>query len=493
MSKTKKIIFAIIIVAIIVFAIMYIVKTRNKKIYTSINDFESVEEVLEYLDCKYLSENTLKDNVNIYMVFKHKPYEDKTSYEKFYEQLMGMIAQVINFKDFTLVDNTNNIKVEVTCDEENLSVSSYKINGSKTYFADMANSVIVDNYENKEGITSSLNSNVLNECIKNDWNYNSVKFGSYESTFQNYYIYFDEGLKVKEIEGKIFNIVFTTKYKSPIINNLSVGSDFDNVINTLGEPTYGNKDNNLIGYKTDDYYIFFTNNEISVYRVEKYDTAEFAKIVETFLTDKKSTDLASDLAELWPDYDELLGDQDGKIRLKYSLKGIKVQFNVSNEHGIILYDEFVGNITPDISLKQVINKEKELPQYVYIKNTSLIYETEQARSIGVIYDDYADSGSDKFVAIPDNITDEMDITAFNVLIISQNGDYPNSEITELVNSKIWLDDENLAYGVTAKGIYVYNAMTRKTRTVVTGDENFVINSYKENILSYDDTNIKVEI
>ncbi len=490
MGKKRKIIFCIVIILLIIIAIIYFFIEKNKKDYTSINDFENVKEVVKYLECDYIKETSTDEKSTIYLKIKHKPYENGTSYEKFYEQLISMIANVIDYKNFKLVDNSNSIIIEITCDQDNRTITNYTINGSKTYFADIANSNVIDNYEGGYTITSSANNNILQNCIENNWNFNSINFGTYESVFQDYYIYFDEGMKVKQIKDKIFNLVFTNRYTNPVTSNLKVGSDFDNVINTLGEPAYGSVDNNLIGYKTDDYYIFFSDSEISIYRVENFDTTEFATLVQTFIKNKSSSDLIENLTNLWKDYDYYYDDLNGTKQLIYTLKGIKIQFNINNEHGIVLYSNFNGNITPDLTFEQVINKEKEIPQYVYIKNSNLVYENEQERAIGIIYDDIIDFGSDNFVALPNNYDED---NYYNLLIISKNGDYPNSEINEYISSSIWLDNNNLAYSISGQGIYIYNATTRQTSTVITGNKEFIISGYEGNILSYDNTSIKVNL
>ena len=489
MSKSKKIIFGILIIAIIIILIVYIINIVNKKEYTSVNDFKSVKEVIKYLDCKYIDESTSEDETVIYLKLKNKPYENGTSYEQFYNQLMGMVANVLEFKNFTLVDNSNNIRINVTCD--GTKVTDYNINGSKTYFADMEKNSVIENFKPAEITNTSNVCDMLNNCIKNDWNYSSINFGTQESTFLEYNVFFDEGIEVKQIEGKIFNIVFTDKFTKPVINNLSVGSDFTNVVNTLGTPTYGNIDGGIIGYKTDDFYIFFNNSDnnynksISVYRVEKYDTTEFAKFVDTFLDNKNSVELLNNIMSNWKDYDSYYNDMGDAKSLRYTLKGIEIKFNVDNEHGITLYDDFNGNITPDLSIGQVINKEKELPQYVYVKNTSLVYINEEERLQHYIFDDFTDEGSNNFVALyNDN---------YNLLIISLDNKYPKSEILENINSKIWIDDNNLAYSVAEEGIYVYNAVKRQTKEIIKGNSDYNISKYENGRLYYDDTNIKIEL
>mgnify|MGYP003298492579 CR=1 FL=1 len=59
-------------------------------------------------------------------------------------------------------------------------------------------------YRDNEGLALRKE---LNKCIQSNWSYNS-EFGTRESIFQNYYIFFDEGIEVRYIGKEIYNIIF---------------------------------------------------------------------------------------------------------------------------------------------------------------------------------------------------------------------------------------------------------------------------------------------
>ena len=64
---------------------------------------------------------------------------------------------------------------------------------------------------------------------------------------------------------------------------------------------------------------------------------------------------------------------------------------------------------------------------------------------------------------------------------------------EYVNSYMWIDDYNIAYGIENEGIYIYNAKNRQYGTIVTGkNESFNITEYKDGILKYDDKTVKIK-
>lgn len=60
------------------------------------------------------------------------------------------------------------------------------------------------------------------------------KFWAKTSTFRNYDIYFDNGYRIRNINGKVFNIVFTNKFQKGVIDDIKVGDSFDKIKQSLG-------------------------------------------------------------------------------------------------------------------------------------------------------------------------------------------------------------------------------------------------------------------
>ncbi len=490
--EKKYIYFAIVILIIILIGIILFVKLKPKKEYTSSSDFTSIKEVVEYMGCKYIGEgqSTSTDYpIVVSLVFKHLPYENGTSYEKFYNQIINLIAYVTNYESFKLSDSKNKIYVAVKCNDVTRAVTDISINGSTTYFSDNKNNESINNYTKVNSIDVNIESPILTKIINNSWKDNSANYGTMESHFNDYDIYFDEGIEVKNISNKVYNIVFTDKYSSNILNGLKVGDNFSKIKEKLGNPNILDETHDdILGYKTDKLYIFFMNDQVSIYRVEDgFDTKEFAKIVDTFIEEKNSSNLVESLKKLWNDYDYYY-DNDNTIVLRYSLKGIEVQFNLTSEHGISLYNEFNGNITSNISLNDVISKKSTLPKYVYIKNNNLVYVAELERQGAKYTEEIADRLSDNFMAI----VKERINNNYKLSIISRTNEYPSSELNLDICSNIWIDNNRLAYGIRNKGIYIYNAATRTTSTLVEGNDEFVIKDIEDNVLKYDNKSISIK-
>lgn len=493
MSKKLKVYIIIIVLVLICVGVIYFTILKSeKKEYTASSDFTSIKEVVEYMECKYISEGqsyTTDYPISVSLVFKHLPYENETSYEKFYNQLINLIAYVTNYESFKLSDSSNSIYVAVKCNTDTKTITEILVNGSSTYFLDNKNNQTINNYVKVNNIDINVENSILTKLINNSWKSGSVNFGTKDSFFNNYDIYFDEGLEVRNISDKIYNIVFTDKYNDIILNGLKVGDDFNTIKEKLGEPNILNDSNEeILGYKTNKFYIFFMKDQISVYRLEEnFDTNKFAEIVDNFQNEKNSQNLVSSLKDLWGDYDYYYNNEN-TIVLRYSLRGIEVKFNLTNEHGIALYSEFNGNITSDITLDKVIKKEASLPKYVYLKNKNLIYISEMERQGAKYTEEISDILSDKFMAVIKERTNN----GYYLSIISRTNSYPSSELSVEVNSNIWIDNDRLAYSIRNKGIYIYNAITRETTILIQGNDEFLIKDFENNVLKYDNKSINIK-
>ena len=98
------------------------------------------------------------------------------------------------------------------------------------------------------------------------------------------------------------------------------------------------------------------------------------------------------------------------------------------------------------------------------------------------------SYSNKFYAIKE----ELSSNTYAIKFISIDNTSPNSELRENINYYIWIDDYNFVYSITGKGLYVYNAKTKKYGTLIEGQEKFELKEYSNNILKYDDKSVKLK-
>lgn len=521
-KKNNKSIIVILIIMVIIFILILLLsaiisslnnRNDNKQIekikqYTSINDFKSVEEIAIYLNCTYIKEEFSKQenyNTDIYMKIKVLPYTNNESNEGFYDKLISYIAKVLEFENYRVIDKENNITIEIICDKENKKIKSVIINGESNYFTKRNSNLQIMDYKETKITDFIVQSEIINKLINNNWRILDSEIGSKESTFNSYDIYFDEGIELRKINNQIFNIVFTDKYRSNVVNNITTISSKEEIIKILGEPTFDNDSTGVIGYKGKDIYVFFNtlNKQISIYMVEKNtDVNQFYELYKQYKEENKSIDYFIDmLKEKMNNYDYYKATND-YIELQYTLKGIKLQYNVGTENGILLYNNYSGFVYEDTKISNVHEQTSKVPEDIFLKNENLVFLNEINRASYVQSVKYMarmekernkkenEIESKLFIEYKKELQEEV----YAIYFISIDGNNPNSELKDNISSGLWLNDKYYIYGIKQKGIYIYDALNRKYVTLFSGENvNYDVKEYKNKILTYDDKSIKLDL
>lgn len=472
-------------------------KKEQQDIMISSGKFDSIKAILEYFGCKYKKE-TESDiegfKTDIYTVFKYDLYDGEEKNEKFYNNVINKIAEFLNYSNFRLIDTSREEKIDIQVICKNGKVSKIIINGIEDYFIYMDSQISLRKYKEIKTTEISVQAPELIECIQKNWS-KDCNFGTREAIFQGYYMYFDEGIEVRSIDSRIYNVVFTEKYEKEVVNGFTVGTKSDIIKERLGVPTFQNSDGSIIGYKSNELYVFFTNDQISIYRntpESGYD--EFFKLVDQFLEDKYSLlEFMNELTYIWPDYEEYTYGSD-EVYLSYPNKGIDIKLNYDNTDGIVFYN--------NIGVKQeVVNKYLEHTEFVALLQVDNIYnaeikrvsnknklnqkcdeykqefEKEDQRNRGQIYNYYMNlDSSDKIM---------------NAYFIPMNPQFVNCELNDLIDTYIWLNEYCFIYSNTGKGIYYYDLKNQVKGIILQGDENFKIKSYENGVLKYDDKQISI--
>ena len=495
-KKNKKMLIIVftILVLIILGIVLYKNFNENSEIKTSVNDFESVKEIIEYNDCKYIkTANSNEDGYSkdIYLEFSKPPIEQSgETNEVLYNNLTSQIAGKIKPTNFRLIDEKRNIIIRIQFNDKG-EVTLYSINNDTQYFEHLITNYQVSNYVEDKQTPINVQSEVLISIINNNWSVSNL--GTKDSSCDNYDIYFDEGYKIRNIYQKVFHLIFTKKYNQYVFDNITTGMNNEEIQKILGEPTYKNEECSIIGYKNEEFYTFFHNGEISIYKNEKdYDTSKFAEITTNFINTNDYNKFISDLTNLWPDYDEYVKNKNS-IMLKYTLKGLIISFNSIQRNGITIYNNYSGQITNSISMNDIKNK-KSIPAYVYTQlDTNLVFEKE----INRISSEFTKKN------MPNN--EELDTDNYTVSYSIINGqgyneirfyakDYEHIDMElkeKFVNQIFKIDNENFIYSISGKGIYKFNLSNREYDTIIQGNETFKISKIENNIIYYDNTQIDI--
>ena len=194
------------------------------------------------------------------------------------------------------------------------------------------------------------------------------------------------------------------------------------------------------------------------------------------------------LTDLWKDYD-LYNYDKNYLDIKYTLKGVRISFSADSKNGVQIYENYNGNFK---------NNQNSSDEIFYKLDESILLESELERN--VIEKTIPDDSNEEELRVSKLFLVEfetLDDTRKNkIRIKSKTKEYTNNELddTIIISEYIWLDDTHLLYSVKGKWIYIYNAITRKTRTLIEGnDETYNVTDYdrESKVLKYDDKRVVI--
>lgn len=506
--KQKKAII-ITLIAILLLVLLFILislnltENYNKENNLDISEgYTSIKQIVESNGCRYIKNFIDEENeypIQIELTFKYDLYTDDTSNEKFYMKIINEIAKFVKYKNIKMVDEDKNITIEIECRDNEIEV--IKINGIEDYFIYMNSQIDLSKYKEIKLVQLEPNSEILTTLIQTNWD-TGINCGTRDSIFNNYHIFFDEGIEYRKIGSKIYNIIFTEKYPNDVVNSIRPNESVNSVKLKLGEPSFEDKDLGIAGYKGNDFYAFFNGKEISIYKNLKNDYSDFWKLVDKFIKDDSDMDFKEFMNELtytWPDYSEYDYNSDYMF-ISYPNKGIDIKLNYENENGIVVYNnisesldkvkrylsntEFLSKLQVDnvfqAEKRRIENKiqiEKKCDEFLSKLKEELKPNEELACGKSELYKFYMDLDDNGFV-----------ITAY---FISKTGNEVNRELNEPISSYVWINDNLFVYGIEGNGIYCYNVLDGTKQTLLEGKEKFQIKKFEDNIIYYDNGEMNI--
>lgn len=443
----------IILAAIMVILIVFFVVLANSEPDGSQKEYSSlqtVQDVVEYYGSKYISQDYSEEkgySIDINVVFKVAPYVEETNEvnREYYEKLLGDIAKVLSYKSYIVIDDENSLVIKVKCG--NGIVREIIINDISDYFTYIESELSTKTFKEIKETDISVSSELLNNIIQSGWDSN-YDFGVRDSRFNNYEIYLNQGIKVRRIQDKIYNVIFTDRYVGDIVEGVSISTPKSEIIEKYGEPAFEDEENNIIGYKTNSFYIFFEENEVSVYRVYSGKINDFYNLADSILVkDYKTKDLLNfmnELTYLWKDY-ETYYYSGSEVFLSYPHKGIEIKINYDNENGILIYNNVKSDFTQvenhlrntsytsKLKLdsmfeaeKRRVSNSKEL-----IENAEKFSSEDEEHGRSLAYDNYP-------------VKDENE-NIYSMKFISKDSNYPDREINDTIVDFAWNDNTHFVY------------------------------------------------
>ena len=502
MEFDKKQIRAIFITGILILFIILtfligsiIAISRSNQTNNNVNitgGYSTIKELVEHYGCKY-NNDTYRENrefpTEVNLVFQKKLYENDESQEEYFNTIIKDIAKFVKYTSFQMIDTENDITIQVVC--ANGRIGKTIINDIEDYFIYKESEMELTRY--KEIDTTSLSTDIeaLNFLIQNDWSVD-VNFGTRESIFRNYNIHFDEGIEKRKIGSSIYNVIFTDRYLGPVVNNITVGMSLSSIEQILGTPTFKDDDLEVIGYKGRDIYVFFTKNEISVYKNKSYNYDDFWDLVDDFLEDDNMEfkDFINELTYIWKDYSEYSYAEDYMF-MAFPNRGVEIKLNYDDVSGIILYN----NISEDLDTTK---KYLQNTEFISRLQVDSVLEAEKRRL-------QADKTlEEECINIEKELTnksmlfynklekDDRDMT-MKVYFLSKSNEFPSRELIKTVDTYVWISDNYFVYSIEGEGIYRFDVITGENIPLIERSGSpFKIESFMNDVITYDGKELVLE-
>lgn len=379
LKKKHKVLKVILIVLIVFFLIYILGYSLYRKRISGV-----VKEIVEQLGCTFYSTNISNEegfDIDINIAIPYKPVENSgVSNQYWYETLIKATASKLGDKAYRLIDKEQNVIIRAKCEKK---VVQYTINGMKKYFdTELAHNNKIKKQEQKN-IDLIVRSKELVNLINNEWNRAKSKalLGTTEKTLEDYDCYIDEGYYVKSINLKVINIVFNKNYNQEIFEGIKTGMSNNVIREKLGYPAFiSNSEIEINGYKTEKYYVFFSNGEISIYPIQEFEelkNSKFAEITTNLINSGDIDSYIKNLTEIYPNYDEYYKNQN-ELSIKYSFLGLKIEVDQRKNYRFIIYNNYQGKIIRDVSIDDIENGQ-DLPPNMIIDRYDAIFDTELKR------------------------------------------------------------------------------------------------------------------
>ncbi len=353
---------------------------KNEDIINNTTDTEEVEEkeltpkdIIEKYDSKYITEGV--DYVEV-VLSKGLFNEDGSSNQSYIEDLMTELIPFYTPSDFYIIDEEKEIEVYARYNEE-LEGYEFVINKIENFYnkVDGDAYVKVDDTHIVYGNLFATDNYLLDKLQMYDFYFSEIAENLDEGVvLENGYTSYQNGeILIKNAPtGAVKNMILTEDYNDKITTKIHSNMSLKEVVEA--EPVYGfgSLEDGYIGYRHRAYYLFFYEDEISIYTYSYNKNSTFENILELYLESKDLEMFVKRLSKKFMAYDYLEYDKDtNSARIQYSTRGVDIDIKNNNPKGITFYNNYyltdyvksliktgVVSFEPDKDLVEVVEIER---------------------------------------------------------------------------------------------------------------------------------------
>lgn len=339
------------------------------------NTKKTIKQIIEESGSTYISEKK-RVRIEVEVNFKYDLFDENgKSREKFFNSIIEQIEETQK-RTFLLTDKEKNIEIYAIYNPDTQKFTVY-INGVENYFDVVEGNAYLELAKENNFKYSDLH--ITNQLIRkigtNSSYYANTELASQDrEKLENGYSSYNNGSILAKLQnGKALNIVFRKGYEKEIAyGGISVGTPLSEVLEKYPNVSFGGVGEGYLGYIAEYAYVFFYNDEISVYPYERKSNDKFNEYIKYYCENGNLEKLISDFNDNWTSYFEKEYDlEKGEFKITFPVRGIKIDIINNNSDGIVLYSNYPLNQ----DLKDLILGKK----IILKKNEDLVNVTEKAR------------------------------------------------------------------------------------------------------------------
>lgn len=389
--KDRKFIIALLCIFAALLVIIYIAITSLKAIEnpesniggfvsnviaTDVNKKPSktIKGIIEDAGSKYIS-RTGSVITTINVEFKCDLYDENgKSNKSYFYDIIDELIEVIN-DSFYLKDESKNIEIYTAYDP---ATDTYKITINKLEdFYEETNGEDYVNLQSAQIAEQSdftvLSPMFMNLSAKNMYYAGTELADENKVQLENgYYSYNDGTMYAKLGGGRLLNVILTTKFPEEIAYQTSVGDSLSDINERFSNLAFGSVEDGVLGYRSRRYYVFFYNDQASVYTYQYEANEYFDQYLKDYCDTGDLQKLYEDFTDGWDSYFEREYDpENGRLKLTFPTRGIDIDITNNDSRGIKIYNNYYLTDT----VKELIKSHKITLE----GGKDLIYLTEMAR------------------------------------------------------------------------------------------------------------------
>ena len=337
------------------------------------NSSPTKKDIIKKYNSKYISEGV--DYITV-VLSKNLFEENGSSNQNFIENLMKELTVFYEPKDFYLLDEEKQIEVYARYNNESEGYEFIINNVEKFYDkVDGDAYVKVDETEIAKGNNFSINNFYLNKLNLYNFYLDEIEndLGECTELENGYRSYQDGNIKLRTAPtGAVKHMIFSDNYEGCITSRLSAQMSLREVVETEPNYDFGSVGQGYIGYRQLNYYIFFYNDEVSLYTYSYKKNTTFEDLLEQYLQTKDLATFVRGLSKKWMAYDSFEYDEETQTaKIMYSTRGVDINIVNNDPKGITFYNNYyltdyikglvktgVVSFEPDVDLIEKVELER---------------------------------------------------------------------------------------------------------------------------------------